>query len=908
MSELLLQTKFFKPTLRPALIERLPLVERLNDGLGAEPAGFASRLTLVSAPAGFGKTTLVTAWIAQLAQYRPQLSAEQVAWLSLDENDNDPVRFLTYLTSALQAVVPQLGETALRFLRSPQPTTAEAILTLLINDLSQSERPLILVLDDYHVIDAAPVHTALTYLIDHQPAQLHLMITTRSDPPLPLSRLRVRGQMTEIRADDLRFGYEETGLFLNQIMGLTLTQDELVALEERTEGWVAGLQLAALSLRGRANQAELITAFAGSHRFIVDYLTEEVISHQSESVRNFLLATSVLERICGPLGDALTQADAGQGQEILEYLEQSNLFLIPLDEERRWFRYHHLFAEVLLQRLRQSQTGRLPTLHQLASQWLAQNGLLDEAIDQALAAGDFEEAAGLIERVHSIKWQTGEINLLQDWLAELPATAWQAHPRLWLVQAWGAMTIGDFATGDEKLRGAEAALAVLDETTTAELRPEVLAFRACYASLMNTPNAVELSLEALRLLPDSFWLRGILIVFLGSFYYAQGDLDSASEVLAGAHIPPGADPATRPHNVHLLALDGMVQLEKGRAREADRLVHQALDIAEPGGKPVPYVGTLFAYMAASLVGYELDQLEQMESVLSRCLDMAVGFGSVEVQVFALSILLQIRLAYDDLPGAASYAGQADVLLRNHDVTSRITAYVYYNQFQLLIRQGHLDAAVDWLAIHSREDASLNPYSLYRLALPRLLMAQGDPQAALRSLEPLIEAATETGHGNILIKGLVLQAAALLAHGSENQALSTLAVALDLGERAGFVRSFVDEGEPIRRLLIDYRAQLGQGNDPLAGENLRRRLAYVNKLLAAFPVLGPPPSQWPMDMLSERELEVLRLVAAGASNRDIADRLFVAVPTVKKHISNIMSKLDANSRTQAVAEARAQGIL
>lgn len=382
MSDLLLQTKLFKPSLRPALINRTHLIHRLNESLGIGTLSFAARLVLVCAPAGFGKTTLVSVWLAHLATANAQFSGGVTAWLSLDESDNDPIRFLTYLIAALQTAVLGLGETAVKALQSPQPASPETILTLLINEISQIDVSIVLVLDDYHVITAPAIHQAMAFLLEHLPPQQHLLITSRIDPALPLSRLRAYGQIAEIRADDLRFTSDEVQLFFNQMMGLTLSNEEMAALEQRTEGWIVGLQLAALSLQGRADQADLIAAFTGSHRFVIEYLTEEVLSQQPDSVREFLLLTSILDRMCGPLSDALTQT--GSGQQMLEYLEHHNLFLISLDDRRLWYRFYHLFAEVLRQRLQKVYPSSSFDLHRRASMWFEQNELVSEAIEYAL--------------------------------------------------------------------------------------------------------------------------------------------------------------------------------------------------------------------------------------------------------------------------------------------------------------------------------------------------------------------------------------------------------------------------------------------------------------------------------------------------------------------------------------------
>lgn len=800
----LLTTKLYIPSPRRELVPRPRLTTHLNEGL-------SRKLTLISAPAGFGKTTVLSAWIPQ--------SQRCVVWVSLDEGDNDPTRFWVYFISAIQKLQNTLGENALRLLQSPQPPPLELILTTLLNELATFPDDFALVLDDYHLIENLAIHQAITFLLDHLLPQMHLMITTRVDPPLPLSRLRARGQLTELRAADLRFTPAEVATFLNEVMGLNLSPETMTTLETRTEGWIAGLQLAALSMQGRQDINDFIKAFAGSHRFILDYLTDEVLERRPKGTKNFLLQTAILDRLCGPLCDAVTgQSDA---QMTLERLVQANLFIVALDDERKWYRYHHLFAEVLRQGLHRSVSAEaVADLHRRASAWYEQAGLIDEAIHHALTGHDFERAARLIERVHSAKWQIGEIKTLQGWLATLPLTVWSSHPRLWLVQAWAAITIGEFSEADEKLREAEEALTLLDEAGARSLRPEVLAFRASYASLVRDPAAVELAQQALRELPQDYWLRGMLVVFLAAAYYNIGELKAAAEVLAQT-------PATRsnlraqPHQIHLLTLGGMIHYAQGKLRQGWSLLQQALEVAEPGGKPMPFVGTLFVYMSASQVAYELGELDQVEGYLTRCATQAGQLGSAEAQVFALSGLAHLRLAYDDMAAAVDYFNQVDGLLRAHTFNINIMAFVEYYRFQLLLRQGNFMAAAAWAEAHSGQLGPLNPY-FHRLALPQIRIAQGDFDTALGNLTTLVQAAQATGQGSVLIKALVLQALAFHLSGNYSQALPPLERALTLAAPEGYIRTFVDEGKSMVELLRRMKA-----------EDVRRK-DYIHKLLSAFP--------------------------------------------------------------------------
>ena len=895
MSNVLLQTKFFKPALRSTLINRQHLTDHLHASVGNGTNGFAVRLTLVSAPAGFGKTTLISTWLAQFSAVRSQSLDKRSVWLSLDENDNDPIRFLVYLIGALQTAVPEVGQTAVHLLQSPQPPTLTTVLTLLINELSQTPIPLILVLDDYHLVTTPAIHQALAFLLEHLPPQLHLVLITRSDPPLPLSRLRAQGQIVEIRAHDLRFAVSEAGQFFQQVMDLPLSDEETRALDERTEGWVAGLQLVALSLKGRHDRADRIAEFTGSHRFIIDYLTEEVLNQQSDAVREFLLATSILERVCGPLADALTQSTSGQAT--LEYLEQSNLFLIPLDDKRCWFRYHQLFADVLRQHLQQTHPDALPTLHFRAQAWLARQGLTHEAVNHALAGHDYDQAARLIEEIHGQKWQIGEIQTVQDWLAAIPSASWQSHPRLWLVQAWANMTVGEFAQADEKLKGAEASLALLDQETAHTMRPEVLAFRASYATLTQDPSAVELAQQALDVLPADYWLRGMLVVFLGAAYYVMGNLNAALDVLLPATSFPQAALAAQAHGIHLLAFTGMVLLARGSLREATVMVRRSVALAEPGGIPIPYVGTLMAYMSASLILYEQNELDEVETYLTRCWEQAVNFGSYEVQVFSLSGLIRLNLVRDNLGAAVEYNRQMNILLQEHTFTLSIMAYVDYARFQLLLKQQNDTAVAAWVEANSGEAGPLNPYALHRLALPQFLIAQGQYHSALNELTILIEEAQVTGHGTVLVKALVLQALALYRSGDQSGALAALSHALALAEPEGYSRAFLDESGAMVELLSLFRRQA-------------LFPAFVDGLLAELNSHAPRQRDSALlpEPLTERELQVLQLLATGATNQDIAEQLYVAVSTVKKHVSNILVKLDTPNRVQAIARARELGLL
>src|SRR5438067_2433837 len=523
----ILATKLYLPRLRPNVVSRPRLLERLNEGLHR-------KLTLISAPAGFGKTTLVSEWVEGIERPRAR-----TAWLSLDEGENDPARFLTYLVAALQTIAATIGEGVLGALQSPQPPPTVSILTALLNDITTIKDPFVLVLDDYHVIDAKPIDQALTYLVEHLPPQMHLVIVTREDPPLPLARLRAGGHLTEVRAVDLRFTPSEAAEFLNQGMGLNLSTEDITALEARTEGWIAGLQLAAISLQGQQDSTSFITSFTGSHHFVLDYLVEEVLGQQSESVQTFLLRTSILDRMTGSLCDAVLLTPPGSGQATLESIEHANLFLVPLDNERRWYRYHQLFADLLRQRLHQRSASSpgdevedVTELHIRASQWYEDNGLEIEAFHHAVAANDVVRAERLIEGEGVPLHFRGAGAPVRNWLESLPVAVLNARPSLWVTYASALMTTGQTTAVEEKLQAAEAAL----QGTEPDDRPQdlvgrIASMRATLAVIQHDGETIiAQSRRALEYLhPDNLPVRTATTWTLGYAYQLQGDRAAASQ-------------------------------------------------------------------------------------------------------------------------------------------------------------------------------------------------------------------------------------------------------------------------------------------------------------------------------------------------------------------------------------------
>ncbi|MDQ4063781.1 MAG: helix-turn-helix transcriptional regulator, partial [Actinomycetota bacterium] len=617
MSTRILATKLYVPPPQPRIVLRPRLIERLNEGLHR-------RLTLVSAPAGFGKTTLLGEWLAGCG--RP------AAWLSLDEGDNDSTRFLSYLVAALQTIAADIGEGVLGALQSPQPPPTESSLTDLLNEIAAVEVDLVLVLDDYHMIDTKPVDDALTFLLEHLPPRMHLFIATREDPNLPLIRLRTRGQMSEVRAADLRFTPDEAAEFLKGVMGLNLSAEEIAALETRTEGWIAGLQLAALSMRGREDVPGFIRAFAGDNRYIVDYLVEEVLKRQPERIRSFLLQTSILDRLSGSLCDAVTGQEDGRG--MLEALERGNFFVVPLDDKRQWYRYHHLFAEVLFAHLMQEQPAQIPTLHRRASEWYEHNGSAADAIRHALAAEDFDRAADLVElAVPAMRRRRQEATLL-GWLKALPDELVHVRPVLSVGYAGALLQGGELEGVEDRLRDAER---WLDTTADVRERPETPsaemvvmheeAFRRLPASIAvhraglalargDVPETVTYARRALDLAAeDDHFRRGAAAALLGLASWTSGDLEAAHRSYANgmAHLQMAGNISDAIGGAIALA---DIRIAQGRLREAMRTYEHALQLATEQGDPVMR-GTADMYVGMSELHRERNDLHAATQHLLR---------------------------------------------------------------------------------------------------------------------------------------------------------------------------------------------------------------------------------------------------------------------------------------------------
>ncbi|MDQ3809021.1 MAG: LuxR C-terminal-related transcriptional regulator [Chloroflexota bacterium] len=882
----LLQTKFFVPRRRGAMVPRARLSQRLVGSCEA-------KLTLVAAPAGFGKTTLLADWLAAVPP-----DGATVAWLSLDQSYDDPASFWTYLITALQTVAPEVGADALALLQSPRPPPIETVLATVLNELGAIRSDVVLVLDDYHLLEAHEIHAGMAYLLDHLPPRMHLVIASRADPPLPLARLRVRGELVEVRAADLRFTADEAAAYLNDVMGLHLSATDVAALEDRTEGWIAALQLAGLSMQGRDDVGGFIAGFAGDDRYILDYLVEEVLQRQPEAVRSFLLQTSILDRLSAPLCDAVTGEHSGKA--VLEALERGNLFVLPLDDSRRWYRYHHLFADMLRTHLLDEEPDLVSALHRRASEWHAGNGEPSDAIRHALAARDFGRAADLVELAASAVLRNRQEATLLGWLKALPDQLLRNRPVLSDIYAGALLSNGHFDGVEPRLRDVErwldvssdlarsAAIVVVDEEGYRRLSGTVALHRAAYAlALGDVAQTVVHARRALGLIAedDHLW-RGAAGALLGLASWATGDLESAHRSYADGTL--SLQRAGHISDVLGCAITlADIRIAQGRLHDAKRTYEEALQLATANGPPA-LRGTADMHVGLSQLERERDNLEAATQHVLRSQELGEHNGLPQNPYRWRVAMARIRDAEGDLDGALELLDQAERLYTS-DFGPHVRP-IAAMKARVLVRQGRLGEALAWARGQgmSVEDELSYVREFEHLTLARVLLARGSGLESLGFLERLLQAAEDGRRTGSVIEILVLQALAQQTRGNMPAALVPLERALSLAEPEEYIRTFVDEGPPMAALL-DAAVKHGI------------LLSYVRRLLARSREAQdtPPAKQGLSEPLSERELDVLRLLATDLDGPEIARELTVSLSTMRTHTRSIFNKLGVSSRRAAV---------
>lgn len=875
---------------RPRLTERLDAV-------------LDRALTLVSAPVGFGKTSLVGEWLARSAKSVP------AAWLSVGEEDNDLAGFLTYLVAALHGAHEGVGSAALAMLRSPQPPPTRAILTSLLNDLSSLPGDLVLVLDDYHLIEAQAVHDAVAFLLGNLPQQVHLIMVTRSDPPLPLSRLRARDQLVEIRSPELLFTVEEAETFLNRVMNLDLNAGDVAALQSSTEGWIAGLQLIAVSLQGRGEVASLVATVTGAHRHIVDYLVDEVLTHQPEEDRLFLLRTSILRDLSGPLCDAVT--GRGDSAAVLERMERANLFVTPLDEERRWYRYHHLFTDCLRGRLEAEEPGGFPELHRRAGRWYELQGLVDAAIGHFLEAQDFEGAARLVEEQSPRLLERGGIVVLLNWTNRLPEALVQARPELCVLVARALALSGQLEAAEAYLQSAEVPLAGVPQADVQVLQGNIAVVRASIAAeRADAKRTIEYARQALSRLPSGeHFMRSLAAFNLGDAYLLTGDV-----VPASAAFHDAVDLSLTTGSLHMAVVSSAnlarTELLRGRLQEAERACQRALkvvaEVSEAPARTVPTVGMLYAYLGH--LRREQGDLEGAGDYLRRALELGEQSGYVEVLAATYWAMAQLHRAQADVQAGLVMIERAIETVHGQNLTV-MRRILLAERADILVALARLEEAENWAREHRvGEVADFGlPGEREWLSLVRLRLARGEAAEAVSLLTRLLGPAEAAGRFGVVIEILTLQALALQASGKLTAGLAALERALALAGPEGYVRTFADHGEPMAALLRQLAAR------GVAPKYVARLLATIQgsgneRTNGTSPNPGTRSSTPTIELLTAREVEVLQLLATGASNRRIAGELTVSIGTVKAHTSHILGKIGAGNRTEAVARARELGLL
>ena len=920
----LLATKLYVPASHPNLVSRHRLIQRLDEGLRP-----GCRLTLVSAPAGFGKTMLVAEWVQRWRAGAHAAQAPAFAWLSLDGDDNDPARFFMYLIGALETVDVNVSADAWVLSQSPQSPSHRSTLTALINSLASNPANRVLVLDDYHVIEQRSIHDALLFLVDHLPPQDHLVIVSRTDPPWSLARLRTRGQLDEIRAADLRFTPDEAAAFLNDAMGLNLLADDVAALEARTEGWIAGLQLAALSMRGKSAEhvADFIAVFSGSNRHVIDYLAEEVLAQQPAEIHDFLCQTAILDRLTAPLCDAVT--GRGDSDVILKQLEQDNLFLVPLDDHRKWYRYHRLFADFLQSHLQRDMPDRVVDLHCWAAEWYERNGMADQAVNHLLDAGDFEWAARLIQQAAPMALMRGQVTRVLAWLDALPAGLVRSQPQLGIFHAEALTIAGQLDAIETVLHDVEHAMQSRHSTTDdRDLLGQLAAVRAYQAVVQaDFPRANELARQAFEYLPESnVFVRTMVLWLLGLTQYFNEGVIAATQAFAQSLELSQMAGSTFMTMLSIFTF-GYLHVMQGHLRQAKDVFLRGLQLAGVGERQPdvtmgerPPLGVSLVYQGLGEVLREQNDVENADRYLTESVALGEQWGNAETLADSYVCSARTKRALGDMGGAHALFRKAERLSLDNQVSPLTTRQVDAHHARLWVAEGNLEPASRWATslgqIQEVEDSASRQIALYirvveQSTWARLLIAQREFDEAVAVLASLLQGVEDAGWTGVAIELLALQALALQGQGKTTEALAMVQRTLSQAEPEGYARVFLDEGAPMAELLglaarngiaVDYVREL------LGAFDRERSRSQVTgfRLEAGVTVDLKPETLQPetlLEPLSEREIEVLQLIADGLSNREIAERLTIAVGTAKRHVSNIYAKLDVHSRVQAVARAQ-----
>jgi LuxR family transcriptional regulator, maltose regulon positive regulatory protein len=914
-ADTLIRTKLHLPFTRPGLVSRPRLQEQIYQGLRGP-------LTLVTAPAGFGKSTLVASCVTGCGM--------AVAWLSLDKDDNHAESFLNYLVAALQKADNSIGIKAAQLLTGMQLASPEAVLTSLINDLDDVTGEIVLVLDDYQQINSQAVHEEMAFLLQHCPNSFHLVIATRSDPPFHLSSALARGRMVELRAADLSFTEPEATQFLNDVMGLGLDARLVSALEERTEGWIAGLQMAALSMQNRKDIDGFIKGFSGSNRYILDYLLEEVMAGQPPEIQRFLLCTSILERLTAPLCEAVLEAGKLDGQiidkisanfqhpyplgcqPILEYLDRANLFLVPLDDERTWYRYHHLFADLLHARLQQTlKSEEIAALHTRAAQWYNRNGFTVQAIHHASLTSNTEWVEQLIEQNYMEMFHRGEASAMRSWTGQLSKELIYRRPWLCIYEAQSHALFGQLDEAEVLIAKAEEHLQL--ENPAADIKSMLghLAYVKSRVTGMrgDVQRAIELSLIARENTPASNQaLQSGIGVMLGVGYFMIGDFPKSIQTFKETIQSSSAVKAingTMAAYCHLARLNAI----QGHLNKSYELYQEAGKFArEAGGRNLGAMSLVDVGIANVL--YELNDLEAALARIKHGLDFIPLWGNADDIAMAYTTLARIQQSQGNIDGGLETVEKGIQLIQTRGVFSVARDAVHAARVRLWLAQGDLLSAGRWAA--SQEERLIPDTrfgfenELTRITLSRVYIAQLKPGEAIRLLTRLEESAESGGRTGRLIEILILKALTLQGLGKTALALVPLEKSLSQAEPEGYIRIFVHEGASMQSLLAQWLAHASSGPVRDYASHLLSQFAARSQGSAAAPGKVPPDGNQ-FEPLTRRELEVLSLLAAGLSNQQIAEKLIISLGTVKFYVHAIMQKFGVHSRTQAILIAKERNL-